>query len=58
MVVLKTLRRLVPRVLEHAGTLHPYEVPELLVHEVADGAPAYLAWVETECGRQFGDRPA
>lgn len=49
-VVLKTLRRLVPRVLERAGALHPYEVPELLVQEVADGAPAYLEWVARECG--------
>jgi len=25
--------------------LHPYEVPEVLVLDVAQGAPAYLAWV-------------
>jgi periplasmic divalent cation tolerance protein len=25
---------------------HPYEVPELVAWQVADGAPAYLAWVE------------
>ena len=49
-VVLKTVRRLVPQVLERAGALHPYEVPELLVQEVADGAPAYLEWVGSECG--------
>lgn len=49
-VILKTLRRLVPQVLERAGELHPYDVPELLVQEVADGAPAYLEWVERECG--------
>lgn len=49
-VVLKTLRRLVPRLLERAGELHPYDVPELLVQEVADGAPAYLEWVGRECG--------
>lgn len=48
-VVLKTVRRLVSRVLERAGALHPYDVPELLVHKVADGAPAYLAWVGREC---------
>ncbi len=48
-VILKTVPRLVSRVLERAGELHPYEVPELLVHEVADGAPAYLAWVEMAC---------
>lgn len=49
-VVLKTLRRLVPRLLERAGELHPYDVPELLVQEVADGEPAYLEWVGRECG--------
>ena len=49
-VILKTVRRLVPRVLERARALHPYEVPELLVQEVADGNQAYLDWVEEECG--------
>ncbi|MDE2874791.1 MAG: divalent-cation tolerance protein CutA [Gemmatimonadota bacterium] len=49
-VILKTLRRLVPRVLDRAQALHPYEVPELLVQEVVDGTPAYLRWVEEECG--------
>ena len=49
-VILKTLRRLVPRVLERARERHPYEVPELLVQEVTDGNPAYLEWVEKECG--------
>lgn len=44
-VILKSLRRLVPRVLERARALHPYEVPELLVQEVADGNPDYLDWV-------------
>lgn len=28
--------------------LHPYDVPELLVLEVTDGAPDYLAWVLAE----------
>ena len=49
-VILKTVRRLVSRVLERARTLHPYEVPEMLVQEVADGNPAYLRWVAEECG--------
>ena len=49
-VILKTVRRLVPRVLERARALHPYEVPELLVQEVVDGNPAYLQWVREECG--------
>ena len=50
LVILKTLRRLVPRVLERAEELHPYDVPELLVCEMADGAPGYLEWVRKECG--------
>lgn len=49
-VIMKTLRRLVPRVLERARALHPYDVPELLVQEVADGDPAYLEWVAEQCG--------
>lgn len=49
-VILKTLRRLVPKVLERARALHPYDVPELLVQEVVDGNPAYLDWVGEECG--------
>lgn len=49
-VVLKTLRRLVPKVLERAAELHPYDVPELLVHDVTGGSPAYLDWVRRECG--------
>ena len=49
-VILKTLRRLVPRVLERAGELHPYDVPELLVQDVTDCSRAYLKWVGKECG--------
>lgn len=48
-VVLKTLRRLVPRLLERAGELHPYDVPELLVQPVLAGGAEYLEWVENEC---------
>ena len=48
-VVLKTLRRLVPRLLERAGRLHPYDVPELLVQPVLAGGAEYLEWVENEC---------
>ena len=49
-VILKTLRRLVPRVLERAAALHPYDVPELLVQDVTDGSRAYLEWVGNACG--------
>lgn len=53
-VILKTVRRLVPTLLERAEQLHPYDVPELLVHNVVDGAGAYLEWVRLECHPDLG----
>ena len=39
-----------PSVFERARArileLHPYEVPEILAFAVADGSPAYLAWLK------------
>lgn len=56
-VVLKTTRSLLPRVLERAAELHPYDVPELLGQEVVEGAPAYLAWVRDECAAGTENAP-
>lgn len=53
-VILKTIRSLLPRMLERAEQLHPYDVPELLVLDVADGAGAYLEWVRQECRPEPG----
>jgi periplasmic divalent cation tolerance protein len=44
-LLLKTEREKVPRIKARLATLHPYEVPELLVLPVDDGGEAYLAWV-------------
>jgi periplasmic divalent cation tolerance protein len=30
---------------ERVAELHPHDVPEVLVFEVAEGLPAYLSWV-------------
>ena len=49
LVVTKSVRRCIPRLLDRAAELHPYDVPELLVHSVVDGATTYLNWVEKEC---------
>ena len=49
-VILKTTRPLLHRLLERAAELHPYDVPELLAQEVVDGASGYLEWVREECG--------
>ncbi|PZQ13153.1 MAG: divalent-cation tolerance protein CutA [Ancylobacter novellus] len=28
--------------------LHPYELPEIVVHPILDGSPDYLAWLSAE----------
>jgi periplasmic divalent cation tolerance protein len=34
---------------EKLRSLHPYEVPELIFVQVADGLPEYLRWVAESC---------
>lgn len=48
--ILKTTRAVLPRLLERAVELHPYDVPELIAHDVVDGTADYLDWVRKECG--------
>jgi periplasmic divalent cation tolerance protein len=45
LVLLKTTAAALPRLLERAPALHPYEVPELLILPVETGHPPYLKWV-------------
>lgn len=49
-VVMKSVQAAAARVVERAEELHPYDVPEILVHQVVGGGAAYLAWVRAECG--------
>jgi periplasmic divalent cation tolerance protein len=44
-VLLKTTQAGVAALKAALPTVHPYDVPELLVLPVADGLPPYLAWV-------------
>lgn len=55
LLLLKTVEACVPALRERAVVLHPYEVPELLVLEVADGFEPYLDWVRL--GSQAGSGP-
>jgi periplasmic divalent cation tolerance protein len=43
--LIKTRPDLLPVLIERVQALHPYEVPEILAFEVADGSAAYLAWL-------------
>lgn len=45
LLVIKTVGERFGALREELLRLHPYEVPELLALPVADGAPAYLAWL-------------
>lgn len=43
--LVKTRGELLPALSARVRELHPYEVPEVLAFEVADGSPAYLDWL-------------
>lgn len=44
-LVIKTTRAAVPALKAAIAELHPYDVPELLILGVADGAESYLEWI-------------
>ena len=44
-VLIKTTAERVDRLRERVTALHPYEVPELLILQIADGHAAYLRWI-------------
>ena len=44
-VIIKTRRGHVEMIKDRLRALHTYEVPELLVLPIVEGAPAYLDWV-------------
>ncbi|MCO5055142.1 divalent-cation tolerance protein CutA [Thermomonas sp.] len=45
LLLIKTIRAAWPALQARLLELHPYELPELLAVEPADGLPAYLQWV-------------
>jgi periplasmic divalent cation tolerance protein len=47
-MLLKTRRDRVREVVRAVGELHPYENPCVVALEIAEGARAYLAWVDGE----------
>jgi len=44
-VIIKTGRSRIPDLVARLRSLHPYELPEILVLPVETGSDAYLAWV-------------
>ena len=45
LLLIKTARRLLPRVQETIHEIHTYEVPEILALPIEDGDPDYLSWL-------------
>ena len=46
-LLIKTTQALYPALQSWIEEQHPYEVPEILAIEVAEGLPAYLNWIST-----------
>jgi periplasmic divalent cation tolerance protein len=47
LLLIKTTRARMDALARRVAELHPYDTPELLALEVVDGAPDYLAWLES-----------
>jgi periplasmic divalent cation tolerance protein len=43
---LKTTGERLPALIARIRELHPYDVPEIVAQDVADGDPAYLRWIQ------------
>jgi periplasmic divalent cation tolerance protein len=48
LLIIKSRRDLADELRAEIEKLHSYEVPEVLVLAVVDGAPGYLGWMERE----------
>ena len=48
-LIIKTTAARVSALQERVKSLHPYEVPEVLVLAVIDGSPDYLSWLAANC---------
>lgn len=44
-LIIKTMAARVESLKQRLNELHPYDVPELLVVPLTDGAPTYLEWL-------------
>lgn len=47
LLIVKTRRDLVPRVIDRVREVHPYDVPEVIALDVTAGSEDYLDWVRT-----------
>ncbi|HRU40276.1 MAG TPA: divalent-cation tolerance protein CutA [Candidatus Goldiibacteriota bacterium] len=48
LLIMKTKKSLVPRLIKAVKKAHPYEVPEIIALDINDGNIEYLNWVARE----------
>ena len=58
MAIVKTTEARVQAARLRVGELHPYDVPEFVAVDVAEGSPAYLHWVRDSVTDGSGDGEA
>ena len=54
MLVIKSSRKLVSEIQREFRTIHPYNVPELVVLAVAGGSAQYLGWLDENLTHETG----
>lgn len=52
LLIIKTRSQLIPQVKKRLVELHPYDVPELIVHPIVDGHAPYLKWIADSTKQQ------
>lgn len=49
LLIVKTVKKLVPKVIRRVKSLHSYEVPEIISLPIHKGYAGYLVWIKNEC---------
>ncbi len=52
LLLMKTESAEEKNLIERIQELHPYEVPEVIVLPILDGASSYLSWINSSVGQQ------
>ncbi len=50
LILIKTSGERLNSLIQRLKEIHPYEVPEIIAHEIVSGNPDYLRWIEEVTG--------
>ena len=51
LLLIKTTRNSFEQLESHVKAIHPYDLPEIIAVEIADGLETYLDWIAAETGK-------